>query len=157
MDTAFIRPRLEYCSFVWDTSPFTSLLDRVESKTSHLISDPSLTSTLNPLSLCHKVASLSFFYCYYFGHCLAELAACIPPPMAWSHSTRQALFAHNYLVEISNVRINWFSNGFFPSTSYLWNSLPSSVLLASFLQKADLLPPQGLDGIICFFFYLHMN
>ena len=87
--TGFIRPCLEYCSHIWG-SPY-----RVESKAVRLIGDPSLTSTLDPLSLRRKVASLSLFYRYYFGHCSDELAACIPPPMAWPRSTRQASFAHN--------------------------------------------------------------
>ena len=130
--TGFIRPCLEYCSHIWGSSPYTSLLDRVESKAIRLISDPSLTSTLDSLSLRRKVASLSLFYRYYFGHCSDELATCIPPPMARPRSTRQATFAHNYCVELSNARINRFSNGFFPSTSHLWNSLPSAVFLASF-------------------------
>ena len=91
-----------------------------------------LTSTLDPLSLQRKVASLSLFYRYYFGHCSDELAACIPPPMARPRSIRQATFAHNYCVELSNARINRFSDGFIPSTSHLWNSLPSSVFPASF-------------------------
>ena len=130
--TGFIRPCLEYCSYIWGSSPYTSLLDRIESKAIRLIGDPSLTSTLDPLSLRRKVASLSLFYRYYFGHCSDELAACIPPPMAWPRSTRQATFAHNYCVELSNARINQFSDGFFPSTSHLWNSLPSSVFPASF-------------------------
>ena len=130
--TGFIRPCLEYCSHIWGSSPYTSLLDRVESKASHLISDSSLTSTLDPLSLRRKVASLSLFYRYYFGHCSDELATCIPPPMARPRSTRQATFAHNNCVELSNARINRFSDGFFPSTSRLWNSLPSAVFPASF-------------------------
>ena len=130
--TGFIQPCLEYCSHIWGSSPYTSLLDRVESKAICLIADPSLTSTLDPLSLCLKVASLSLFYCYYFGHCSDELATYIPPPMARPLSTRQASFAHNYCVELSNARINRFTDGFFPSTSRLWNSLPSSVFLASF-------------------------
>ena len=129
--TGFIRPCLEYCSHIWGSSHYTSLLDRVESKAIRLIGDPSLTSTLDPLSLRHKVASLSLFYRYYFGHCSGELAACIPPPMPRPHSTWQASFAHNYCVELSNARINRFSDGFFPSTSRLWNSLPS-VFPASF-------------------------
>ena len=57
---------------------------------------------------------------------------CIPPPMARPCSTRQATFAHNYCVKLSNARINRFSDGFFPSTSHLWNSLPSAVFPASF-------------------------
>ena len=130
--TGFIRPCLEYCSHIWGSSPYTSLLDKIESKAISLIGDPSLTSTLYPLSLRRKVASLSLFYRYYFGHCSDELATCIPPPMARPRSTRQATFAHNYCVELSNARINRFSDGFFPSTSHLWNSLPSSVFPASF-------------------------
>ena len=42
------------------------------------------------------------------------------------------IIAHNYCVELSNARINQFRDGFFPSTSHLWNSLPSSVFPASF-------------------------
>ena len=130
--TGFIRPCLEYCSHIWGSSPYTSLLDRIESKAIRLIGNPSLTSTLDPLSLQRKVASLSLFYRHYFGHCSDELATCIPPPMARPRSTRQATLAHNYCVELSNARINRFSDGFFPSTSHLWNSLPSSVFPASF-------------------------
>ena len=128
----FIHPCLEYCSHIWGSSPYTSLLDKVESKAIHLIGDPSLTLTLDPLSLRRKVASLSLFYCYYFGHCSDELAACMPPPMARPCSTWQASFAHNYCVELSNARINQFIDDFFPSTSRLWNSLPSSAFPASF-------------------------
>ena len=50
--TGFICPCLEYCSHIWGSSPYTSLLDRVESKAIRLIGDPSLTSTLDPMSLC---------------------------------------------------------------------------------------------------------
>ena len=130
--TGFIRPCLEYCSHIWGSSPHTSLLDRVESKAIRLIGNPSLTLTLDPLALRCKVASLSLFYRYYFGHCSDEMATCIPPPMTRPRSTWQASFAHNYCVELSNARINRFSDGFFPSTSRLWNSLPSSVFPASF-------------------------
>ena len=77
------------------SSPYTSLLNRVESKAISLIGDPSLTLTLDPLFLHRKVASLSLFYRYYFGHCSDELATCIPPPMARPCSTWQASFAHN--------------------------------------------------------------
>ena len=59
--TGFIRPCLEYCSHIWSSSPYTSLLDRVKSKAICLIGDPSLTSTFDPLSLRRKVASLSLF------------------------------------------------------------------------------------------------
>ena len=137
--TGFIRPCLEYCSHIWGSPTYTSLLDRTESKAIRLIGDPSLTSTLDPLSLRRKVVSLSLFYRYYFGHCSDELAVCIPPPMARPRSTCQATFAHNYCVELSNARINRFSDSFFPSTSHLWNSLPSSV----FPLPSTFLPSKG--------------
>ena len=57
--TGFICPCLDCCYQIWSTSPFTSLLDRVESKAIRLIGDSSSTSTLDPLSLRCKVASLS--------------------------------------------------------------------------------------------------
>ena len=127
--TGFIHPCLEYCSHIWGSSTFAS---RVESKAIPSIGDPSLALTLDPLFLRHKVTSLSLFYNYYFGHYSDELAACIPPPMAQPHSTWQASFAHSYFVELSNARINLSSDGFFPSISRLWNSLPSSAFPASF-------------------------
>ena len=108
-------------------SPAASLLDRVESKAIRLINDPSLTSSLDSLSLRRKVASLSLFYRYYFGRCSLELASCIPPPLERPRNTRQASNAHRYSVSIANSRINSFNNSFFPSTSKLWNSLPESV------------------------------
>ena len=49
----------------------------------------------------------------------------------------QAVFedAFRHPVELSNARINGFSDGFFPSTSRLWHSLPSSVFLPSFKRQ----------------------
>ena len=37
-----IRPCLEYCSHIWGASPYTYLLDRVESKAIRLIGDASI-------------------------------------------------------------------------------------------------------------------
>ena len=52
--------------------------------------------------------------------------------MAIANTTTEMSQAYNYCVELSNARINRFSDGFFPSTSHLWNSLPSAVFPASF-------------------------
>ena len=139
MYTGFIHPCVEYCSHIWGSSPYISLLDRVESKALRLIGDPSLTLTLDPLSLCRKVASLSLFYRYYFGNCSDELDACIPPPMARPRSTRQAQFAHNYCVELSDARINRFSDGFFLSTS----AFGTLSLLLYFQLPSTFLPSKG--------------
>ena len=61
--TGFIHHCLEYCCHIWGSSPYTSFVDKVESKDICLTGDPSLTSTLDPLSLRRKVASLSLLYC----------------------------------------------------------------------------------------------
>ena len=119
-------------SNIWGASPYTYLLDRVESKAIRLIGDASVTSSLDSLSLRRNVASLSLFYKYYFGHCSVELAGCIPPPLARPRGTRQATSAHRYLVEICNPRVDRFSGCFFHSTSALWNSLPDSVFPTSY-------------------------
>ena len=126
--TGFIRPCLEYCSHIWDSSPYTSLLDRVESKAIHLIDNPSLTSTLDPLSLCRKVASLSLFYHCYFGHWSDELAACIPPLMA-----RPVPHGRHHL-----------------STTILWNS-PMQELIGSVMVSSLLLPAFGTLSFLLYF------
>ena len=135
-----IRPCLEYCSHVWGSSPSVSLLDRVESKAIRLINDHALTSSLDPLSLRRKVASLSLYYRYYFGHCSSELFERIPQSLRRPRSTRQAALSHRYSVELCNPRIDRYGDCFFPSTSKLWNSLPASVFpdaynLDSFKRK----------------------
>ena len=125
--TGLIRPSLEYCSHIWGASSYTSLLDRVESKAFRLINDPTLTSTLDSLTLRRKVASLSLFYRYYHGRCSRELAECVPPPLGRPRGTRQATSSHEWSVALSNPHIGRFGDCFFPTVSRLWNSLPSSV------------------------------
>merc|ERR1712090_2536 len=78
-------------------SPSTSLLDEVESKAVRLINNPILISSLDPLSLRRKVASLSLFYKYYFGHCSIVLAGCVPPPLQRPRNTRQATYSTDIL------------------------------------------------------------
>ena len=86
--TGFIRPCLEYCSHIWGSSPYTSLLDRAESKAIRLNDDPSLTSTLDSPSLHCKVAYVSLSTAITLVTALKKLAACISPPMALPRSTR---------------------------------------------------------------------
>ena len=118
----FIRPCLEYCSYIWGSSPYTSLLDRIESKAIRLIGDPSLTLTLDPLSPRRKVASLSLFFRYYFGHCSDELAACIPPPHVRQHLP----------------------------TTIVWNS-PMRELIGSVMVSSILLPTFGTLSLPLYF------
>ena len=81
---------------------------------------------LDPLSLCRKVASLSLFYLYYFGHCPDELAACIPPPVAQPHSTDR----HQL------------------TTIIVWNS-PVHELIGTVMVSSLLLPAVEFSPIFC--------
>ena len=131
-----IRPCLEYCSHIWGGSSSASVLDRIESKAIRLINDRNLTDPLDPLPLRRKVASLSLFYRYYFGHCSSELYDRVPQPLPRPRCTRQAVASHRYSVELCNPRIERYSNCFFPTTSRLWNSLPADVFPDSYNLSA---------------------
>ena len=127
-----IRPCLEYCSHIWGGSSSATILDRVESKAIRLINSKELTDPLDPLPLRRKVASLSLFYRYYFGHCSSELMGRVPQTLPRPRTTRQAVDSHRYSVELCNTRIERYSNCFFPSTSRLWNNLPADVFPDSY-------------------------
>ena len=77
---AIIRLCLEYYSHIWVGSNSTSILDRIESKAIHFINNEDLIDTLDPLPLRQKVASLSLFYRYWFGHCSSELSDSVLSP-----------------------------------------------------------------------------
>ena len=75
------------------------------------------------------VASLSLFYCYYFGHCSDELAACISPPIT-------------HYVPHSRQHLN---------TTIVWNS-PMRELIGSVMVSSLLLPTFG----IYIYIYIHI-
>ena len=126
--TGFIRPCLEYCSHIWGSSPCTSLLDRIESKAIRLIGDPSLTSTLDPLSLRRKVASLSLFYRYYLVTALRNW-----PPV----------FHLQWLDHVPHVRQHLL-------TIIVWNS-PMRELIGSVMVSSLLLPTFGTLSLPLYF------
>src|SRR5678815_1279411 len=113
-------------------SGFTRLLDRVESKAKRLINCPVLSSSLDPLSLRRDVGVLSLFYRYHSGRCSRELSTLVPPPLRCPRSTRGAVSANEFCVDVSNSRLVRCGASFFPATSVLWNSLPSSVFPTQF-------------------------
>ena len=127
-----IRPCMEYCSHIWGGSGFTRLLDRVESKAKRLINSSNLSDSLDPLSLRRDVGALSLFYRYHGGRCSRELNTRVPPPLRRPRSTRGSMSAHEFCVDIANPRLARCGASFFPATSVLWNSLPSSVFPAEF-------------------------
>ena len=126
--TGFIRPCLEYCFHIWGSSPYTSLLNRVESKTVRLIGDPSLTSTLDSLSLCRKVASLSLFYCYYLVTAL----------MNWL-----SVFHLQWLGHVPHGRHHL-------PTVIVWNS-PMQELIGSVMVSSLLCPAFGTLSLLLYF------
>nr|CAH7737145.1 unnamed protein product [Callosobruchus chinensis] len=76
-----IRPRLEYCSYIWGIAAPTTLsvLDAVQKRAIRLIGDPALTCHLLPLFHRRAVGDLSLFYRYSNGFCSSELTSIIPP------------------------------------------------------------------------------
>ena len=63
-----IRPCMEYCCHVWAGAPscYLELLDKLQKRICRTVG-PSLAASLEPLAHRRNVASLSFFYRYYFG------------------------------------------------------------------------------------------
>ena len=69
------QPCMEYCCHVWAGAPssYLELLDELQKWICRTVGH-SLASSLEPLSHCRNVPSLSLFYRYYFGRCSSELA-----------------------------------------------------------------------------------
>ena len=126
--TGFIRPFLGYCYHIWGSSPYTSLLDRIESKAIRLIGDPSLTLTLDPLSLRRKVASLSLFYCYILVTAL----------MNWL-----PVFLLQWLGHIPHSRQHL-------PTTIVWNA-PMRELIGSAMVSSPLLPAFETLSLLLYF------
>ena len=65
----------EYCSHVWAGAPtfYLEILDKLQKQICKTVG-PSLAVSLEPLSHCRNVASLSLFYRYYCGRYSSELA-----------------------------------------------------------------------------------
>ena len=126
--TGFIRPCLEYCSHIWGSSPYISLLGRVESKAIRLIGDPSLTSTLDPLSLRRKVASPSLFY---RTTLVTALKNWLP------------VFHLQWLGHVPHGRHHL-------PTTIVWNS-PMQELIGSVMVSSLLLPAFGTLSLLLYF------
>ena len=85
---------------------------------------PSLAPFLEALAHCQNVASLSFFYRYYFGRCSSELDQLVPLPFTCGKSTRYFERLHDFSVTIPRCYKDFYVNSFFPRTARPWNSLP---------------------------------
>ena len=120
-----IRPCMEYSCHVWAGSPtcYFELLDKLQKRICRTVG-PSLAASLEPFAHRRNVASLSFFYRYYFGRCSSELAQLVPLPHSRRRSTRYSDRLDDFSVAIPTCYKGAYVNSFFPCTSRLWNSLP---------------------------------
>ena len=120
-----IHPCMEYCCHVWAGAPscYLDLLDKLQKRICKIVG-PSLAASLEPLVHRRNVASLSFFYRYYFGRCSSELAQLVPLPFSRGRSTRYSDRLQDFSVTIPRCYKDVYVNSFFPHTAKLWNSLP---------------------------------
>ena len=116
---------MEYCCHVWAGAPscYLELLDKLQKQICRTVGS-SLAASLEPLAHCRNVASLSFFYRYYFARCLSELAQLVPLPYSRGRSTRFSDRLYDFSVTIARCYKDVYVNSFFPRTATLWNSLP---------------------------------
>ena len=105
------------------------LLDKVQAKAIHLINNPNLTKSLQPLSHRRLVGDLSIYYIYFNGHCSQEIRDIIPVPLRRVRTTRSSTHSHPFQVSLPNPR-TLSHKSFIPRTCNLWNVLPSSCFLA---------------------------
>ena len=98
------------------------LLDKLQKRICRTVG-PSLAASVEPLAYRRNVASLSFFYRYYFGRCSYELAQLVPLPYSRGRSTRYSDRLDDFSVTIPRCYKDVYVNSFFSRTDRLWNSL----------------------------------
>ena len=120
-----IQPCMEYCCHAWAGAPscYLELLYKLQ-KRIYRTFGPSLAASPKPLAHCWNVASLSFFYRYYFGRHSSEEAQLVPFPYSWRRSTRYSDRLHDFSVTIPRCCMDVYINSFFPHTARLCNFLP---------------------------------
>ena len=130
---ATIRPCIEYCCHIWAgaSADCLSLLDRIQRRITNIVG-PDLSSNFQSLSHCRNVASLFLFYKYFHGSCSDELKSLTHTLKCFNRVTRYSANAHPFTVQLPSCNRQFYSTSFFPHTSDLWNSLPSSCFPPSF-------------------------
>ena len=123
---------MEYNAHIWASAPQSALgyLDKVQNRAIRLINDPSVTSTLAPLSHRRTVWSLTLFYRYLVGTntCSKEIKLLMPPFKVFQRETRMASDAHPYIVEIPRWRNSAYGNDAqIMRTARIWNHIPPNV------------------------------
>ena len=103
-------------------SCYLEFLDKLQKWTCRTVVGPSVAASLEPLAHCQNVASLSFFYRYYFGRCSSESAEWVKLPYSQGRSTRFSDRLQDFFVTIPRFYKDVYVNSFFPCTARLWNS-----------------------------------
>ena len=119
-----IWPCMVYSCHVWAVAPscYLELFDKLQKKICRTVG-PSLAIFLKPLA--HwNLASLSFFYRYYFGRCWSKLAELVSRCYSWGRSTGYSDRVYDFSITIPRFYKDVCVNSFFPCTARLWNSLP---------------------------------
>ena len=116
---------MECCCHVWAgaQSCYLELLDKLQKQICRTVG-PSLATSLETLAHCKNVASLSFFYRYYFGKCSSELSQLVPLAVSRARSIRYSDRLHDFSVTIPRCYKDVYVNSFFPRAARLWNFLP---------------------------------
>lgn len=105
----FMCPSIEYCSLVWDSSPSTSLLIRMESNVFEPVNSLVVTSLQLSFSIHLYVAAVCEYYFHHFPH---ELSTYVPISKVWTRGMCLAAFSHNFCVETSHSRIGCYDTSF---------------------------------------------
>ena len=113
-----IRLCMEYWCHVWAGAPscYLALLDKLQKQICRTVG-PSFAASFEPLVHRQNVASLSFFYRYYFGRCSSKLAQLVPLPYSRGGSTRYSDRLHDFSVTIPRCYKDVYVNSFFPRTA----------------------------------------
>ena len=114
----------EYCCHVRAGAPscYLETLDQLQKQIFRTVG-PSVTATLEPLSYCCNVVSLSLFYWDNFGRCLSELAELVPCSYSWGRATHYSDRLHDFFVTIHRCYKDVCVSSFFPCTARLLFSL----------------------------------
>ena len=120
-----IRHCMEYCCHIWTGAPnyYLELLNKLQKCIFRTVC-PSLPPSLEHLAHSWNVANLSFFYRYYFGRLLSELAQLVLLLYSRGRSTRYSGGLYDFSVTIPRCYKGVYINSFFSCTARLWNSLP---------------------------------
>ena len=108
---------MKYCCHIRTRVPscYLELLDKLQKRTCRIVS-PSLAVSLEPLTHCQNVASVSLFW--------SELVELVPLPYSRGTPTRYSDILDDVYVAIPRFYKDVYVNSFFPRTSRPWNSLP---------------------------------